>query len=214
MHRLQRGAAPHCLGKYDYRHDTWNGMTPSPDAKAGIWVALDAMQGERCAYCEADIAGSSDRHIEHFRQRSRYPQGTFQWQNLFGSCNRVNSCGKHKDSCGDYDHQDLIKPDEEDPDDFFVFVSDGTIKVRSGLDAHNNLRATETLRIFNLDAENGPLRHMRKRAVAGYLQTAEKIRELAQVLPPEDWMPFLHAELAATDHLPFATTIRHALLAC
>jgi uncharacterized protein (TIGR02646 family) len=56
---------------------------------------------------------TTTRHIEHFRQRSRYHQGTFEWDNLFGSCNRPDNRGKHKDQCGNYDYQDLIKPDVE-----------------------------------------------------------------------------------------------------
>ena len=169
------------------------------------------MQETRCAYCEADIS-SGDRHIEHFRQRSRFPQGTFQWDNLFGSCNRTGTCGKHKDSCGTYNQQDLIKPDVEDPDKFFLFVTDGTVRVRKGLNAEDKRRAEETLRVLNLDAENGPLRHMRKRVVAGYLQTAEDISNLAQEYSPEEWLPILQAEIAATSQFPFATAIRHALI--
>jgi len=210
MHKLQRGAAPLCLRNYRYNRDTWSNGTPTSAEKCEIWQELYAMQGNRCAYCEAAIA-LGGQHIEHFRQRSRYPQGTFQWDNLFGSCNRQDTCGKHKDGCGPYNHQDLIKPDVEDPDKYFIFVTDGTIKVREGLPANDKHRAEETLRIFSLDHDNGPLRHMRKRASAGYLQTAEEIKNIANEFPPEDWLPLLMAEIAATSQHPFATAIRHAL---
>ncbi|MDF5828215.1 TIGR02646 family protein [Pseudomonas aeruginosa] len=49
--------------------------------RSGIWAKLDTMQGQRCAYCEA-LMSETNRHIEHFRQRGRYPQGTFDWSNL------------------------------------------------------------------------------------------------------------------------------------
>lgn len=208
MHKLNRGLAPACLQNYKHGRDNWSHVTP--DENLEIWRHLDAMQGKRCAYCEAEIV-DNNRHIEHFRQRSRYPQGTFKWDNLFGSCNRPDNCGKHKDQCGDYDYHDLIKPDIEDPEKFFLFVSDGTIRIRPGLNANDTHRASETLRIFNLNAENGPLRHMRKRAVIGYLQTAEEIQKMAADFSKEDIQAYLQKEISDTAHLPFATAIKHAL---
>jgi uncharacterized protein (TIGR02646 family) len=214
MHRLHRGNAPACLAKYRYGRDRWSDEIPTPEEKADqIWPALEAMQGNRCAYCE-DAIGNGNRHIEHFRQSSRYRQGTFEWSNLFGSCNRNESCGKHKDSCDPYNHEDLIKPDEEDPEHFFLFVSDGTIQVQRTLNTQEAHRASETLRVFNLNSANGPLRHMRKRAIAGYLQTAEEIRQIAEVFPQEEWLPFLEEEISRIRELPFATAMKHSLIPC
>jgi uncharacterized protein (TIGR02646 family) len=211
MHKLQRGAAPACLANYRHGRDNWGQITP--DEKATIWTELEAMQGQRCGYCEGDIS-DGNRHIEHFRQKGRDAKVTFLWANLFGSCNREESCGKHKDSCGSYAPTDLIKPDVDDPDDFFVFVSDGTISPKRGLSDADARRAAETLRVFNLDAQNGALRQMRRSAVAGYLQTAEELQQLAALYPQHEWMPLLQSELALTAHLPFATTIKHALTLC
>lgn len=208
MHLLQRGAAPACLSNYQLANHLWNDVTPAD--KAEIWQELELMQGQRCAYCEAQI-GNGKRHIEHFQQRARFPQGTFSWRNLFGSCNRPDCCGKHKDQCGPYDAADLIKPDVDDPNHFFLFVSDGTIAVRKGLSPRDAYRAQETLRIFNLDGQHGPLRQMRKTAVAGYLQTAEEFQAFAEILEPNEWMPALRAELALIADLPFTTAIRHIL---
>jgi uncharacterized protein (TIGR02646 family) len=187
----------------------WSDVAPAD--KNAIWQELDSMQGKRCAYCEADI-GNSDKHIEHFRQRSRFPQDTFRWDNLFGSCNRRHTCGKHKDRCGAYNPADLIKPDVDDPERFFVFVSDGTIAVRQGLSAQDQIRAKETLRVFNLDAQHGPLRRMRQQAAAGYIQTGEELREFASAFAEAEWLPLLQAELAVIANLPFATAIKHVLL--
>ncbi|NEX17772.1 MAG: TIGR02646 family protein [Halochromatium sp.] len=104
MHQLTRPSAPGCLRRYRYGRNTWCDV--SPDEKTEIWRSLDLMQDYRCAYCEASLktkSGQPEGHIEHFRQRKHHPQGTFDWQNLFGSCNRQESCGKHKDrQC--YDH--------------------------------------------------------------------------------------------------------------
>lgn len=213
MHKLQRGSAPGCLQNYQHGRDNWNQVTPNE--KLEIWNHLEAMQGQRCAYCEAGIV-ENNRHIEHFRQKAghRYPQGTFEWDNLFGSCNRPNNCGKHKDNCGNYDYRNLIKPDIEDPEKFFLFVNDGTIRIRPELNPNESHRASETLCILNLDAENGPLRYMRERAVDGYKQRAKELRQLAEVFPQEDCQAYLQTEIEATAHLPFATAIKHALSPC
>ncbi len=179
MHKLDRPGAPACLARFQYGRDNWSDV--APDAKSEIWQQLDKMQQERCAYCERKIntGANKNAHIEHFRQRGRYPQGTFDWDNIFGSCNQENSCGKNKDRLPAYNHEDLIKMDVEDPDDFFLFISDGTISIRSDLSDHDKHRATETLRIFNIDEVNGPLRRMREIAVQGYIQTAEELFEMA-----------------------------------
>ena len=208
MHKLQRGMAPACLANYQHGRDNWGDVTPGD--KGIIWAELDAMQGQRCGYCEADIS-NGQKHIEHFRQKSRDATATFLWSNLFGSCNREDSCGRRKDRCGAYNSADLIKPDVDDPDYFFVFVSDGTIAVRQDLNLQDQHRATETLRIFNLDAQHGPLRRMRQQAAAGYLQTGEVLSALAAEYPQEEWQPLLDCDLAATAHLPFSTAIRHVL---
>ncbi|GHU03948.1 hypothetical protein FACS1894158_03340 [Betaproteobacteria bacterium] len=210
MHKLQRGAAPTCLAHYQHGRDDWSQVSSAD--KAAIWRELDDMQGKRCAYCEADISNTNNKHIEHFRQRGRFPQGTFDWSNLFGSCSREESCGKHKDQCGAYNPADIVKPDVDDPEQFFVFVSDGAIAIRQGLSPQDQHRASETLRVFNLNDQNGPLRWMRHRAVAGYTQTAEELHEWAAVLDQTEWLSYLQSELTATSHLPFATAIKHVLL--
>jgi len=179
-----------------------------------IWQQLDQMQQQRCVYCECTISGDNKSHIEHFRQRGRYPQGTFAWGNLFASCNHANSCGKYKDSCGSYNYQDLIKMDMEDPEHFFLFVSDGTITVRSGLSENEQHRAHETLRIFNIDARHGQLRQMRKSAVQGYLQTAEYLAEIALEFDESEWAPLFQKELDDIASLPFCTAIKHTLMPC
>ena len=211
MHKLQRGNAPKCLAKYRHGLDIWK---LPPEDITDIWQGLEAMQGQRCAYCEVDIRNGK-RHIEHFRQRSRDPAKTFDWWNLFGSCTRETSCGKHKDGLPRYNPDDLIKPDEEDPEHFFLFVSDGTIAIREPLNVNANekRRAEATLRIFNLDAQHGPLRRMRQQAVQGYIQMAEEFQSMVAADP--DLLPILLDEIknliAGTAHLPFATAIKHTL---
>lgn len=208
MHKLTRGAAPKCLSRYNYRAgDTWQKVTP--EHKAEIWEQLENMQGSRCAYCECEISKRRNSHIEHFRQRraSSYPKGTFEWYNLFGSCNRSTSCGKHKDA-QTYHHTDLIKMDDEDPETFFSFLPDGQVATKGNLLSCERHRAEETIRVFNL---NGPLRQIRETHIKGYIQTAEVLAELSEDCSQGDWEDIVNEELEAISGLPFETAIRHVL---
>lgn len=206
MHKLERPEAPGCLASYQQGNQEWRRI--SPLEKGEIWVQLDAMQSERCAYCENRLR-TDRRHIEHFRQRSDFPRRTFQWENLFGSCNHSNSCGRHKDRTA-HDANDLIKPDEDDPDVYLRFLSDGSIIPKSDLSGDERHRAEETLRVFNLDHEQGVLRWMRYSAVRGYLGMAD---ELAQCLAIDEefFVEFLREELESVAGEPFETAIRHVL---
>lgn len=214
MHKLKRPEAPDCLVKFKHGKNNWNDL--SFEDKFQIWQILDQMQQNLCAYCESSLATENtenrNAHIEHFHQRSRFPKRIFEWSNLFGSCNRQESCGIHKDRLPPYTPEDLIKMDEENPDIFFLFVIDGSISLRKNLTERQTHRAKETLRIFNLNPQHGALRHMRKAAVQGYLQTAEDIFEMASNFDEDEWWPLLEAELQATEHLPFTTAIRHILM--
>lgn len=205
MHKLQRGKAPACLAQFKHGLHNWGNVSTAD--KTDIWTELDVMQGQRCAYCEADISNGK-RHIEHFRQKGSDPTVTFLWSNLFGSCNREESCGKHKDRSSVYPPTVLIKPDVDDPEHYLVFAANGSVHPRQNLTPSEQHRAAETIRIFNL---NGALRQIRFREVAGYVQTVEELAKMANEFPEADWLPLLQQELAATAHLPFATAIKHVL---
>lgn len=218
MHKLVRDPVPPLgLDRYQYGRDNWGRSKSEPGKRIptdeevdAIWEKLDAMQGGRCAYCEAEIA-SPRRKIEHFRQRDphRYPEGTFEWSNLFGACTRKATCDDHKDKCGDYPPEVLIKPDIEDPDRFLVFVTDGSVYARSSLSAQDLRRANETIRILGLN--NGALQQIRQSQIAGYKQTATYFAEMAEHFLQDQWLPLLEEEVQRTAHLPFATAIRHVL---
>ncbi len=208
MHKLTRPAAPSCLRKYSYKKHQWKDV--NSEDKSEIWYQLDQMQSKRCAYCESAIVTTqkgSTSHIEHFQQRARARKETFTWDNFFGSCNRQDSCGKHKDE-QQYQPADLIKPDIEDPEQLLVFAPDGSVHPKADLSDADKHRADETIRIFNL---NGSLQEIRKFEVIGYVQTAEYIAEIAAEYGPEEWQPLLQEELEKIQDLPFETAIRHIL---
>jgi uncharacterized protein (TIGR02646 family) len=210
MHHLDRThiPSPTCLNNYQYGRNNWGDLTS--DDRNEIRTALEELQGRRCAYCECDL-DKNGQHIEHFQQRGRYPQGAFEWGNLFWSCGHDDSCGIHKDRCGMYNHNDLIKPDLEDPECFFLFVADGSIALRADLNPAQRRRAEETLRVFNLNAQWGRLRRMRESAASGYLKVLDEIAELRAILSTEEIEAYIAQEFSYTQDLPFCTAIKHVL---
>jgi uncharacterized protein (TIGR02646 family) len=211
MKRLKRGPAPDVLRRFKGGRDHWDDM--GPDGKEEVWVALFAMQGEVCAYCEARVTAKS-RHIEHFKPRKDHSELTFEWRNLFGNCGNTDTCGHRKDSrkVRSYDSEDLIKPDEEDPDFFFRFVVDGSIVVREGLDARRAGRARETLRILGIDEPGQGLRQRRRDALVSYVQFVDDWTAVAEACTDAELQEIFEAEVAKAQGQEFSTAIRHLLL--
>jgi uncharacterized protein (TIGR02646 family) len=205
MRKLDRSSVTPPTGLSSYRHGRQNWGDISLAHKAEIRASLEEMQGRRCAYCEGSLDDLGE-HIEHFCSRHAHPHLTFDWVNLYWSCDKDDSCGRHKDnSAGHFDVSDLVDPCADDPDRFFRFRSDGTIDICKNLDDGDIHRAEETIRVFNLDPDHGRLRHMRKGVVSGYIRNVEAISELE----PDDREDFVRDEIEQTKDLPFSTVIRH-----
>lgn len=206
MHKLNRPqTAPGCLTKYRHGLHNWDNVTDQD--KSEIWQALEQMQGQVCAYCEIDI-NRPKCHIEHFEQKSRISEKTFEWRNLFGSCDYHGRCGRYKDNQR-YNSQDLIKPDIEDPEYYLVFAPNGSVSPRSNLSEDERRRASETIRVLKLD--DFVIQAMRYKQVFGYVQTAEEFAEIALLYPENEWLPMLQEEIRKTSSLPFSTAIKHIL---
>lgn len=90
-----------------------------------------------------------------------------------------------KTSSGRYPHENLIKPDVEDPEAFFIFTPTGAIRPRANLPPHDQHRAEETIGILCLD---GKLNQIRRAEVAGYIQTAEEFAEMAKTCSEDEWL--------------------------
>lgn len=179
--------------------------------KNEIRDALQAIQVDRCAYCERRTATDPrDGHIEHFRCQADHPHLDLAWSNLYWSCNDENSCGKFKDGCvraggprAKFDPDDLIDPAIEDPDDFLLFVTDGSVQVRDGLGEEAASRARETLRVFNL-AHSAYLRKARQDAVQPYVKTLTWMVESA----PQHLQAYVASELPSIANVPFSAVVR------
>lgn len=207
MQRLNRNACtvPGCLANYQHGVHTWDNV--NSQSKTEIRSQLELMQGHRCAYCEGPL-DALGQHIEHFRRKRHFPQFTFDWNNLYWSCDQSDSCGHYKDrGAGSYNVSELIDPCTDDPDQYFLFRSDGTISIRTGLSPADQRRADETLRVFNLNPKWGRLRNMRKGAVSPYVSLVDGAIDLTVV----ELQQFFSDELAQAVTSPFYTAIRHVL---
>lgn len=171
MKKLIRNSAPECLSRFRHGRDNWsviykNSLTDE------IWAQLNGMQHGYCAYCECKLDDdNSKRHIEHFLRRESYSHLTFDWGNLFGSCNNPNRCGKFKDNsptARGIDLNRVCKPDGESPiaEDLLIFLSNGDVKVRIGLSDEDTEIARNTIRVFNLAGDTS-LVNARKAVIRG-----------------------------------------------
>ena len=160
--------APSYLSSYCHLTNKWSKNSPTSEERLDLWEKLYDMQKGYCCYCES-IAKHGEGHIEHFFHKGQNPDGsspykhlTFDWDNLFASCGHRSgdTCGHYKDregpqGPGNYDPNKIIKPDVDNPLDYFEFLPTGTISIKSGLPANKVDRAEETLRVLNLQHLNG-----------------------------------------------------------
>ena len=202
---------PDCLASRKIGRDHWDDVNPLE--KEEIRTNLARLTDSRFAYCESDLKNSA-QHIEHFRSRHRFPKHTFDWNNLFLSCNYNDSCGHHKDTSREtknmpYEPAALIKPDEDDPERFFLFYPDGSVRFREGLSEREQFQARETLRVFNL--QNVRLAKLRRLAVKFYEGMNPDVIEFLEECSAADRQLFLVGEIRATSADPFATAIKHFL---
>lgn len=152
MHKFFRGAPPVNMEDTKKKfHNQWGGaFIHSPEHEA-IGERLYECQAHYCAYCDVKINDITAGHIEHLERRRGACQRTFDWNNMFFSCNNDDSCGNFKDDNKrqlKFNSADIVDPSLEDPADFFVYDDLGNILPR---DAAHRQRAEETIRVFNLN---------------------------------------------------------------
>ena len=62
--------------------------------KISVKSQLLAYQDHICAYCGLDLGGTSEGQIEHIAPKARYPQFTFEIENLVMACHYCNGFSK------------------------------------------------------------------------------------------------------------------------
>jgi uncharacterized protein (TIGR02646 family) len=198
MKMLIRGDAPDCLAQFRHGKDNWS-VISSNSLTNDIWEKLNNMQHGYCAYCECRLSeDNTKRHIEHFIQKGQVPRLTFNWDNLFGSCNSPNRCGKYKDDAPAAKKIDLAKvckPDVIDPAKLILFLNSGKVRSRAGLTPQNKELADNTITVFNLDGDS-TLENSRKAAIAGEKSLADSYWEMLVTDNTEELAELFEKELS------------------
>ena len=58
--------------------------------KSKIRTALNAVTNSHCTYCGSLLKVTSDDHLDHFAPKYKYPEFTFELNNLFPACTKCN----------------------------------------------------------------------------------------------------------------------------
>lgn len=208
MRKLIRSETPDCLKKYRHGLHKWSDVTP-PDREI-IWRQFEIMQNGFCAYCECLLRS---KHIEHFKNRDAYPKNTFEWENLFGSCDDRNRCGHYKDSkyVKPYSVTNILKPDEDNVNKYLLFLTNGHVITKLDLTENDKFKAYETIRVFNLDGDKSIV-NRRKKAFKSIECNVKYLYSIYEELEHEDWLILLEDALDGLNDsvTEFKTAMEHA----
>jgi uncharacterized protein (TIGR02646 family) len=215
VHRLERSRLPEppCLAS---RRQAADYARLTKAEKAEIRTALLALQADRCAYCERRTGDHQDYdgHIEHFRKQANHSDLDLKWDNLYWSCLDERTCGKHKDKCSAatgprriFDPADLLDPGCDDPEDYLRFTSDGSVAPRDGMGELATRRATETIRVFQLN-EAACLKRSRRDAVHPFFEAVALLLEN----DPDLLRKYVDRQLRSCSDAHHGTAIKHFLM--
>ncbi|WP_086775288.1 retron Ec78 anti-phage system effector HNH endonuclease PtuB [Vibrio coralliirubri] len=206
MRKLNR-LPSNCLSGLVHGQNDWM-EAPKDD----IWIELDKMQNGYCAYCECYL---KRKHIEHFKTRTAYPQETFRWANIFGSCGDSSKtggwgrCGIYKDAgAGKYNIAELLKPDQDDPSDYLLFLTSGMVVAHPSLTGGSLRKAEETIRVFNLNGDSA-LFNSRRKAIGAIQKEIDELYQMQDELG-DDWQSFLDEALTGVCGQEFQTALEHS----
>jgi uncharacterized protein (TIGR02646 family) len=122
---------------------------------------LIEMSKGHCAYCDGYELGAISREtIDHFEPKSKFPDKSFEWENLFPACDACQSARREE-----FD-SDMLKPDEAEYEFerfFKVNYATGHLVPNPAASPQDQHRADVTIRLFGLNRTQ--LVSSRRRAV-------------------------------------------------
>jgi uncharacterized protein (TIGR02646 family) len=136
----------------------WEGLDSVVRTNTRKYI-LENEQTNQCAYTELPLVfEKNNSHIEHLKRKDSafFPELTFDWSNLFVSCNSDDFGGKYKD--GKYlkgktkaDNALIINPSLENPNEYFELTYWGELTIKADLKGIAKTKAEETIKAFNLN---------------------------------------------------------------
>ncbi|WP_103919469.1 retron system putative HNH endonuclease, partial [Candidatus Venteria ishoeyi] len=167
-----------------------------------------------CAYCENRLDSDMGQHIEHVQPKSRYPEKTFDYDNLVLSCRDSDalkggvdisdsSCGHYKGSR--YNAGKFISPIDADCEHYFFYSLTGEILVSDKSSTEEQEKVNYTVNeLLNLNCR----RLVRERADI-LLEGFRILQDLKNQENDEVLKYFLDSELQSTNgKLQSYTSIR------
>lgn len=200
MRKLNRPVALTCLHKLKKTSPTKWDLEDSD--KSEIWQALNIMQNFFCAYCERKLIGENC-HIEHLTPqhilKGLRGRSIYEWDNLFGSCDHPDHCGRYKDDqVTDYDATNLIRPDTEDPARYLAFLPNGHINIKDNLDDNSIIKGRETIRVLNLESTR--LVNLRQKKISEFQMRLYELQELIECSNGEEDGEFIREQTQSLQH--------------
>jgi uncharacterized protein (TIGR02646 family) len=166
---------------------------------------LEEEQYNQCAYTELPLEyKKNNSHIEHLKRKDGafFPEQTFEWSNLFVSCNSSDFGGKYKDE--KYlngktrtDNALILNPALENPTYFFDLKNWGEITIKGDLQEIERTKAEETIKAFNLNHNSLVKERIRMmRAVQMYKDGGITVKEdILELLANEGFKSVIDHEL-------------------
>ena len=131
--------------KQQNRTANWDDFSGS-DIYQELKKILIEQQKKICCYCEIALQQSTDAHVEHLKDKGRYPQETFNFYNLLASCQHNDSCG-HKKGKAYFD--DMVSPLDADCQSYFTYTGNGKIIPSD----ENDTFAQQTIELLGLNCK-------------------------------------------------------------
>ncbi|MEH1923079.1 retron system putative HNH endonuclease [Nostoc sp.] len=148
----------------------------SKPQKTDVHNSLLQEQGFICCYCGRRI-NTDDRHLEHLKPRTTYPQSALEYTNILASCQKDTvrkeplHCGKIKDKW--YDDNLMISPLDVNCAEFFRYTDDGQILATNN--SEKQLAAETTIDKLALNIDK--LKDLRAKALEPILEIINTITE-------------------------------------
>lgn len=113
---------------------------------------LREISDNHCAFCDGYPMQQMVEHIEHFKPKSKYPELSHQWENLFIICEKCNIT-----KSDDFDEL-LLKPDENDYSfsRYFTMNPDGILEADITLNLFEKSRVDKTIELYGLNEHGRP----------------------------------------------------------
>lgn len=132
------------VGSFDSLPEESKKIIASRYKHTEIKKSLIPIQDTKCVFCETIPNESGYVEIEHYLPKAIYPEETFSWDNLLPSCKRCNL----KKLSLDTKKLPIVKPDVDNPEDYFVY---NNIKIECKKDALDIDKAQRTISRLDLN---------------------------------------------------------------